>query len=299
MNEKLDWSGAVIAVDWGTTNRRVYRIGPGSARQDVLEDGMGVMSVPRGGFPSEIESLRLRCGDAPMLLAGMVGSNRGWIEIDYVPAPARLDDLAAAIRWAAPGVGIVPGVAYIEGADADVMRGEEVQLLGALAAGMIEPGAPVCHPGTHAKWMRLDGDALGRFRTVMTGELFSLLQRQSILSDLLTGAIADGADFRAGAAHGLTHHDLTAELFSLRARHLIHGAGPDICAAYASGLLIGADVRIGLGLCGGGDPVALIGRPDLTALYAAALDCAGRDAIRIDGEEAFAAGMGALAERLA
>jgi 2-dehydro-3-deoxygalactonokinase len=297
MEHRLDTAEGLIAIDWGTTNRRVYRLDPAGGRQDLIEDGMGVLSVPRGGFLAEMESLRLRCGAGPMLLAGMVGSNRGWIETDYVPVPATLDDLARAIRWAAPDIGIVPGVAWTAGG-ADVMRGEEVQLLGALASGAIAPGAAICHPGTHAKWMRLDGAALGRFRTVMTGELFSLLQRDSILADLLAAPAADGPAFRAGVDHALAHCDIPAELFAVRARHLLEDAAPDWCAAYASGLLIGADVRIGLNFCGGDDPVAVIGRPDLVALYAAALARAGRAATRIDGEDAFADGMRALAERL-
>ena len=47
---------------------------------------------------------------------------------------------------------------------ADVMRGEEVQLLGAHAAGMVAADALVCHPGTHNKWARLDGGRIARFR---------------------------------------------------------------------------------------------------------------------------------------
>lgn len=297
MEHRLTMAEGLIAIDWGTTNRRAYRLEPGGGRADLLEDGLGVLSVPRGGFPSEVERLRLRCGPGPMLLAGMVGSNRGWIETDYLPVPAGLEELARAIHWAAPGIGIVPGVA-VTGAGADVMRGEEVQILGALADGLIDEGAPVCHPGTHAKWMRLDGAALGRFRTVMTGELFGLLKRDSILAELLAPAPADGPAFRAGVGHALAHCDLTAELFTIRARHLLEAAGPEWSAAYASGLLIGADVRIGLGWCGGEDEVAVIGRPDLAALYAAALACAGRGAIIVDGEAAFAAGMRALAEQL-
>jgi 2-dehydro-3-deoxygalactonokinase len=130
----------------------------------------------------------------------------------------------------------------------------------------------------------------------MTGELFSTLSRHGILIDRLQDKVSVNDDFRAGAEHGLRHDDLTAELFSIRARYLL-GVGECDSASYASGLLIGADVRIGLAF-GGTGPIALIGRPDLTALYDAVLGLSGREATRIDGERAFLLGARAIAERL-
>ena len=68
-------------------------------------------------------------------------------------------------------------------------------------------------------------------------------------------------------------------------------------AAYASGLLIGADVRIGLTYPTGAD-IHVIGRPDLTALYGAALESAGRSAIELGGEQCFVAGIMKIAEMI-
>lgn len=295
MPDKTDWSQGFIAVDWGTTNRRAWAVEPDCAR-DLLDDGLGVMKVEPGGFPFEIRQLREKFGDRPMLLGGMIGSNRGWVETTYVPAPAALDHLVDAICWPEDGVGIVPGVSYRNDNDADVMRGEEVQILGALAAGLIAPDALVCHPGTHAKWLRMQRGAIGPFRTVMTGELFALLSKHSILADQLQSEAAPNESFRRGVEHGLDPGDLTAELFSIRARCLVGVFEPD-SSSYASGLLIGADIYTGLRF-GGDGPVALIGRPDLTALYAEALRIAGRESTDLDGERAFLLGAQAIAERL-
>src|SRR5689334_14663808 len=152
MDERMRWTDGYIAVDWGTTNRRAYLIDSGGKRIDEFEDGKGVLSVPAGGFPDAVAEIRQRLGDGPMLLAGMVGSNRGWIEAPYVPCPAGFGDLADRLQWAEPErTAIVPGVCHSEGDAADVMRGEEMQILGALAAGTIGPDAIVCHPGTHNK----------------------------------------------------------------------------------------------------------------------------------------------------
>jgi 2-dehydro-3-deoxygalactonokinase len=132
----------------------------------------------------------------------------------------------------------------------------------------------------------------------MTGELFSLLRENSILSDLLQATeVQPGAAFEAGVLHGLSDEDLTAELFSIRARVLLARGRREEAASYASGLLIGADVRTGLRYAAEGE-IAVMGRPELTGLYAAALNVAGWGTRQVDGEEAFLAGALQLAEAL-
>jgi len=295
MGEAMRWSDGFIAVDWGTTNRRAYLIDAGGACRGRFEDAQGALVTK--DFPAAVAEIRARLDDKPLLLAGMVGSNKGWVEAPYVPCPAGLDDLAANLKWAGEREAIVPGVSYIGQGRADVMRGEEVQLLGGVAAGSVPPNALVCHPGTHNKWALLRHGIIQNFSTVMTGELFNLLKQHSILADLMGGEVAVNDAFRAGARHGLSHSDLTAELFAIRARVLLGVAARDDAAAYASGLLIGSDVRTGLGDAAPGD-VFVMGRPDLTALYSAALAEAGRSAIELDGERSFLAGITRIAETL-
>jgi len=296
----MGWAETLIAVDWGTTNRRAYRLGRGGAVEDRLEDDKGILAVPAGGFPAAVEEIRARLGDLPMLMGGMVGSNRGWVEAPYVPCPAGLPELAGSLKWVEEGrVAIVPGVCFAEGEAADVMRGEEVQILGAYGEGTIPADALVCHPGTHNKWVKLENGRIVRFRTVMTGELFNLLREHSILSDLLAGETVPGPAFDAGVARGLACAELTADLFSIRARVLLGKAPREEAASYASGLLIGNDVRTGLAAAGrarGDGPVYVMGRPDLTRLYAAALAQAGREAQELEGDEAFLCGIRHLAE---
>ena len=108
----MRWADGFIAVDWGTTNRRAYRIDSAGQCVDEFEDGKGVLSVPGGGFPAAVAEIRERLGDQPLLLAGMVGSNRGWVEAPYVPCPAGIDDLARTLVWAGEREAIVPGVSY-------------------------------------------------------------------------------------------------------------------------------------------------------------------------------------------
>ncbi|MEO5972301.1 MAG: 2-dehydro-3-deoxygalactonokinase [Sphingomicrobium sp.] len=294
----MGWAQGFIAVDWGTTNRRAYMVDGGGACGAEFEDGKGVLSVAAGGFPAAVAEIRDRLGDYPLLMAGMVGSNRGWVEAPYVRCPGGLDDLAAGLVWAEAGrAAIVPGVAFQADGRADVMRGEEVQVLGAAAAGDIPPDCLVCHPGTHNKWIALSGGRIAEFRTVMTGELFNLLKDKSILSDLLTDEVTPGEAFVRGVRRGLSGAVLGAELFAVRAGVLLGEIAREDAGDLTSGLLIGADLRAGLE--GSGGDVIVMGRPELTALYAAALGEAGRGAREIDGERAFLSGIAAIVERIA
>ena len=292
----ISWAEGFIAVDWGTTNRRAWRLERGGTVAGEMEDDKGILAVPEGAFHDAVREIRARLGDLPMLMAGMVGSNRGWIEASYVPCPAGLPELAARLCWIeSERAAIVPGIAFDSPGAADVMRGEEVQILGAYAEGWIGAHSALCHPGTHNKWVRLEDGRIAAFQTVMTGEIFNLLKEHSILADLLEAPAQPGPAFEAGVRHGLERDDLTAELFSVRARTLLGKARREEASAYVSGLLIGADLKVGLRLAGDGEVVAM-GRPDLTRLFCAAIETAGRPARAVDGEAAFLAGVRHLAE---
>lgn len=290
------WADGFIAVDWGTTNRRAYLVDGDGRSEAEFEDGKGILSVRRGEFDSAIGEIRERLGDRPLLLAGMIGSNRGWVEAPYVECPAGIDELVHGLVRIGDDVVIVPGVSLSNGRY-DVMRGEEVQLVGAVASGEIPANCFICHPGTHNKWVKVSGGRIASFRTVMTGEVFSMLKRRSILSDLLASRVKDGEAFRSGVRKGLSDEGLTAELFETRARFLLGHLQASDGASLVSGLLIGEDVRVGLGT-NRASRVIVMGRPQLTSLYAAALEVAGAQSEQKDGEGAFIAGARSIVERL-
>ena len=291
----MRWSEGFIAADWGTTNRRAYLMDGTGKCVDEFEDDKGIMSVPNGGFADAVAEIRERLGDHPLLLAGMIGSNRGWVEAPYVPVPADLSDLARGLVWAGEREAIVPGVSTLHNGRADVMRGEELQVLGGLAAGLISPNSVVCHPGTHNKWVQLREGRIHRFATVMTGELFSLLEKNSILAQLMQAAVEPNDAFKAGVRQALDRQMLPAQLFGVRASVLLGELDDKDAASLVSGLLIGADVHIGMSF-----PLAarvvIMGRPELTRLYATAIGVAGREAIELDGEQCFLAGARKIVE---
>jgi 2-dehydro-3-deoxygalactonokinase len=284
-------SDACIAIDWGTTNRRAYLLAADGAVRDTIRDDRGVLAMAADDYPRDIAAFRRRWGMLPVIAVGMVGSTRGWHEAAYVAAPAGLDALAAACLRLPDDIAIVPGVA-LTGARADVMRGEEVQALGAVAAGLVPADALLAQPGTHNKWIALRGGRITDIATAMTGELFSLVKGHGILAGMLDGAVADGDAFRAGIARGAGARDLATALFEVRARVLLGTLPADDAAAFASGVLIGADV----GARGDvpGATVHLLAIGGLADLYAAAVRACGGTPATIDSHAAFAAGAHAL-----
>lgn len=289
---------SLIAVDWGTSNRRAWRLGPDGIVQDEMADDRGVTAIGRGGFEVAVREIRDRLGELPILLAGMAGSTHGWVDAPYVPAPVGLAELAAGLVWAEPGrSAIVPGVCFTDGDEADVMRGEEVQLLGAAARGLIPTSCIVCHPGTHNKWVEMVAGRVQAFRTVMTGEIFALAQSSLMLSGGSGSKVADGPAFRRGVRRGLRSDLVTRDLFAVRAQHLLGRLDPPDRADFASGILIGADVAYGLRLAGE-RRIEVMGSAALTALYAAALEEAGHDHGEVDGRAAFLAGARAILEMI-
>lgn len=287
--------GAYIAIDWGTTNRRAYLLSSAGEIVRSVKDDRGILSLMHDQYPAEVAAIREQLGELPVIAAGMVGSNRGWYEAPYADAPADLAMLAgASVRLSDHRATIVPGVALRDASRADVMRGEEVQVLGALAAGLAPAEALFCQPGTHNKWIATRDGRIVDIATAMTGELFALLRGHGILSTMLDGEVGDGAAFRDGLARGAGARDLTVALFEVRARVLLGRLDAADAAAFASGLLIGADVGARDDLAG--RPVHLLAAGTLADLYAVAIEAAGGTIVPLPSEPAFVAGIHRLWE---
>ena len=283
---------AFIAVDWGTSNRRAFLIGRNGAVLATERDDKGILRTPRDAFAGEVAGLRQRLGDWPMLCAGMVGSTRGWVDVPYCSCPAGIDDLVDGLNWVEPGrTAIVPGLSADDGGRGDVMRGEEVQLLGAAAAELIPPDALLCQPGTHAKWARLEGGRVAGFRTALTGEVFALLRDHSLLSEYLTAPVEAGAAFAEGLALA-GEGRLLSSLFGERAGVVLGRRRADTVASRVSGLLIGSDVREQA--IAAGERVYILADPLLGGLYAAAVEAVGGEPVPIDSHLAFVAGANAV-----
>jgi 2-dehydro-3-deoxygalactonokinase len=277
----------VIAIDWGTSAFRGYRLDSQGRILDSRSADKGILAVPEGRFAEVLEEQVgdwIAQGEAPIVMSGMIGSRQGWAEVPYVQCPAGLAQIAAAmreVRWQGEGkrrrAWIVPGVACRDAAGVhDVMRGEEVQVLGAsLVDGL------VCLPGTHSKWVVVDDEKIIRFSTYMTGEMYAVLKQHSILGRMIeeggpdSSAFAEGVK-RSGEGGGLLHH-----LFGVRTRGLMGELGPAASASYLSGILIGHELR-----AFEVKKVHLLGTPELAVLYAQAAAALGIETEALDPEAA-------------
>lgn len=277
----------LVGVDWGTSSFRAWLIDRAGAVLERITAPKGILEVPPGGFEAELER---QCGAwlaahprLPVILSGMVTSRQGWRELPYLPCPVSPERLAGALAELrledGRPVRLVPGLSTRR-ADGlpDVLRGEETQILGALAAA---PGARLLLlPGTHSKWVSVEAGVVRGFATFMTGELFAVLKGHSILGRLAEGDGLNEAAFARGAAVGLEegHGRIGSlgRLFSARSLVLAGELAGSGVASYLSGLLIGCELREAAGLGPSEAPVLLVGEPGLVARYARALELAGR-----------------------
>jgi 2-dehydro-3-deoxygalactonokinase len=149
---------SLVAVDWGTSSLRVARIAGDGAVLEERSSARGILTVAAGQFPAVLHEA---CGDwlaheALCLVSGMAGSRQGWQEAPYCPCPAGFAELARGIAWIAPGrIALVPGLSCEQQGIPDVMRGEEVQVFGAMQLLGLQSGVFVL-PGTHSKWVHVE-----------------------------------------------------------------------------------------------------------------------------------------------
>ena len=279
-----------IAGDWGTTNLRLY-LCQYSEKQalQVLDTltGPGAAKV-EGDFEQVFFDLTAQWlakhGTIPVILSGMVGSTIGWTNAPYLHCPATYDEIVSGqIHFQSRGIefSIVCGLQTTNPLGAsDLMRGEELQLLGWMRS--VSPSVSagtrvVVLPGTHNKWARVNGDTIETFVTALTGEVYALLAEHSVLiSDSGTGDVSAKIYMQGvNAARKLKAGQLLHALFTTRSRQVIGELSALEGASYLSGLLVGADIIGSLGLMetseGAVTMVDLIGAPSLCDRYHMAL----------------------------
>ncbi|WP_295042482.1 2-dehydro-3-deoxygalactonokinase [uncultured Paracoccus sp.] len=268
---------ALIGIDWGTTSFRAWRMGPGGTVLDSVADGPGILAAAElpGGFRQALQDrIGPWLGSAPVIASGMITSRNGWVETPYLPLPLDAAALAANLTLR-HGIHFVTGaVSDPDGPAPDVMRGEETEIIGHLAAG--DGDGLFVLPGTHSKWARAEGGRITAFRSVMTGEVFAALRDHTILGRLIQPGPGSEDAFRRGVRAGQAGGPLLGRIFSARTLALLDRLAGDQIADYLSGLLIGDEVA--QGVRDGDGPVTIIGRGDLAQRYQLAFDLLGHDA---------------------
>jgi 2-dehydro-3-deoxygalactonokinase len=176
------------------------------------------------------------------------------------------------------------------------MRGEETQLLGAL--GMDADNAVVCIPGTHSKWAVVKGGAVERFATFMTGELFSVVSQETILSHAVANAeeAEDLGAFKSAVVAAFDTPALAANLlFQVRSSQLLYGGSASAARERISGTLIGLELAAGLAGDRPRSGITLVASGRLQRMYQLAFETVSVPVRSIDAEEAVRRGLAVAA----
>jgi 2-dehydro-3-deoxygalactonokinase len=276
---------ALIAIDWGTTSARAYRLDAAGELLATRSAPLGIKAVAEGGFGAALDVLLgdWRGDGAPRIACGMIGSRQGWIEAPYVACPADLATLAGRLTETPGGeLAIVPGARCLDRTRVpDVMRGEETQLAGAWRDDDVSVLAVL--PGTHSKWAIVERGALVEFATFMTGELYAVLLAHSILGTMAANgadsAAAGRAAFARGVARGSIGDGLAHAIFGARTLALGGELAPHEVGDWLSGVLIGDEIRAARAWARdrgvAAAQVRVIGEEAIVARYMSALDAAG------------------------
>lgn len=274
--EQLTW----IAADWGTSNLRIWLMAnTGDVLHRISADcGMGSLT------PDQFEPALMKLiaehlpngRTVPVVICGMAGAKQGWAEAPYSAVPSEPPNATTATRIKTKDsridVYILPGMK--QNAPADVMRGEETQIAGFLAANPKFDGV-ICLPGTHTKWVHISAREVVSFRTFMTGELFALIADQSVLRHSTASSDWDAEAFAAAVDDAMSNPaTLASKLFSIRAASLLHGQSNAVGRAKVSGLLIGAELA-GARPYWLGQNIVILGEDGLSSAYQAALSAQG------------------------
>ena len=262
--------GKWIAVDWGTTSFRAYLM----VNDDVLENvetNDGMKFVQNQHFENTLVSLIEPWLDhknkIEILASGMVGSKQGWIEAPYQKTPCNLNN----IEFISPSVKdnrfslkIFSGVSQHN--TPDVMRGEETQIAGFLYDNPNFNGS-ICLPGTHSKWVNIENGNIINFKTFMTGELFEIISKNSILIHSVTSNKVLKNELKMAVDEIFKNPKIFGNaLFQLRADDLINSRGSEIYKSKLSGYLLGLELIGSIEFWEKKD-IVLIGNADLIKLY--------------------------------
>ncbi|MDE1991585.1 MAG: 2-dehydro-3-deoxygalactonokinase [Rhizobiaceae bacterium] len=298
---------AYVAVDWGTSSFRLWLVGENGGILGERRSGEGMTTAAKIGFAEVLQS-HLDALSAPdglrVIVCGMAGARQGWVEAGYIDTPTSLSVIltgAVSVPGQSRDVRILPGLAQRTKETPDVMRGEETQLLGSIAADA-KGEQIVCMPGTHSKWVRVvDGHVTG-FSTFMTGELFDVITKHSILSAAVAGAAdmpADSATFESAIKAAFAKPALATNLlFTARAGQLLHGLTSAGAQALISGTLIGAEIAGGLSAIDKGATITLVASGRLQALYEDAFRTLSLTYTTVDADAAVRRGLSAAAQAI-
>jgi len=275
----------MIGLDWGTTSFRAFLIDQDGHVLDQKTNENGILAVPNNDFEGVlISAIKVWLDQHPALpivASGMITSRNGWLETPYLSLPANINDFANALTPLTLSNDIV--IHFITGASyenengvPDIMRGEETQIIGEVEASDNEI---FLLPGTHSKWAITQDEKIIGFTSFMTGEVYAVLKEHTILGALMKecGSLNDDAFLKGVLMQQKQDISILHQIFTARTLALFDKLENEDIADYLSGLLIGEEIKSALNQYDANKEtiIKIIGRGDLAARYARALDAFG------------------------
>ena len=275
----------MIGLDWGTTSFRAFLIDQDGHVLDQKTNENGILAVPNNAFEGVlISAIKVWLDQHPALpivASGMITSRNGWLETPYLSLPANINDFANALTPLTLSNDIV--IHFITGASyenkngvPDIMRGEETQIIGEVEASDNEI---FLLPGTHSKWAITQDEKIIGFTSFMTGEVYAALKEHTILGALMKecSSLNDDAFLKGVLMQQKQDISILHQIFTARTLALFDKLENEDIADYLSGLLIGEEIKSALNQYDANKEtiIKIIGRGDLAARYARALDAFG------------------------
>lgn len=283
---KLNW----IAADWGTSHLRLWLMDDQNQLLHHIGSDRGMSTLTSDQYESVLLDLvgdyLPATGVISVVCCGMAGSRQGWVEAPYAPVPCAPPsiDRATRVQTVDPrlAVYILPGIKQLPAAD--VMRGEETQIAGFLSENPKFDGV-ICLPGTHCKWVHISAGEVVSFRTFMTGELFALLCKNSVLQHSVDEDGWNAAAFDAAVSDAFSRPSaVSGNLFTIRAETLLMDLDSGAARARISGLLIGSELAAARPYWLGQD-VVIVGESGIAGAYGSALTQQGAMARNVTAED--------------
>ena len=276
-----------IAVDWGSSNLRMWALDKKNEILDSFSSNDGMLGLENDDFEpllyDKISNWVSGEINIPILCCGMVGAKQGWMEAPYSTVPYSLmqetDSVKVICTDNSLDVRILGGLKQND--PADVMRGEETQIRGFLSIFSNFDGI-ICLPGTHTKWVQVSAGEVISFRTFMSGELFALMSEYSVLKHSVNSDGWNYQEFNSAVSESISNpQKLFSDFFKLRADDLLNKVEKSVLRSKLSGYIIGTELA-GAKPYWLGQNIVILAKDDLSKVYKAALEGQGVFAQEVD-----------------
>ena len=234
-----------VALDWGTSNFRAYLMENNNVIDQVsTQEGMKFVDQKEfeNTLVKNITPWKKKFDINIVVASGMVGAKQGWIEVPYINSPCDIRNLNFKTLNILDDINIHILSGVSQSNPSDVMRGEETQIAGFLFNNIGFNGS-ICLPGTHSKWVNLNSYDIKKFTSFLTGELYEIVKKYSILKHSLNTTRLEDEIVKSAANLIIENPSLISnKLFEIRAENLLKNSNKTSNNSKLVGYLLGVEL---------------------------------------------------------